>query len=421
MQHKLYRFATPRQAMLWRSFSAVPEPASRPIRRATGAAGGPPRRTIGAFLVAVAVVALAGCVAAGPSAATTHPASSSLEPTGSSTETAPAAASGQPLATPAPSDASTAPTPTVTPGLVPAKADLSIKCGPSEEGAFPMEKGGSIYVGCTYYGDFGAILVVDATKGRVTKTLKLSRWGYLQAVDHGIWVSWSGVCAQPSCGSHIERLDPATGRVTLHLDDQAIAAAGLGYIWSRALDGSMIRIDVATLARTTIPFPYDWAVAACGSLFGVDAGGYHRLDLGTGALLSDIADSKGVNGLTDVNGQCWGVVTDNAQRRAQFVRIGKTAVDYRGPWIMGPTHAPTLQIIGSGFWLTEGMPSDYTIYHLQQVDPTTGNLLGTAWAVPGSLPEVVAAGGRIWRMDSISYALQRLTISSDPLATPPAP
>jgi hypothetical protein len=97
MQHRLGRFATPHQAMLRRSFSAVPEPPSRPIRRATGAAGGPPLRTIGAFLVAVAVVALAGCGAAGQSEGTAYPASSSLEPADSSTETAPAPA---PSATP---------------------------------------------------------------------------------------------------------------------------------------------------------------------------------------------------------------------------------------------------------------------------------------------------------------------------------
>jgi hypothetical protein len=286
-----------------------------------------------------------------------------------------------------------------------------------------MVDGDSIYVGCPDYGEYGAILVVDANAGRITRTLKLSHLADLKAVDHGIWVDWGRACTQPGgCAEYVERLDPATGRVTFHLDHQAIVAAGLGYIWVYATAGSIARIDVTTLASTTIPFAYSYAAVACGSLFGVDDGGYHRLDPATGARLADIADSKGVWGLTDVSGQCWGIVTDDAQRRAQFVRMGQTAVDYRGPWIAGPKYAPTLRIIGNGFWLIGSV--DYDFDGLQQVDPATGRLLGTAWAVPGSasLAEVVAAGGRIWRMDEgYSYALQRLNISSHPLATPPAP
>jgi hypothetical protein len=303
-----------------------------------------------------------------------------------------------------------------------AKADLSIKCGSTDLGNFPMVYGDTIYVDCPDYGEHGAILVVDATTAKVMKTLNLSRLADLRAVEHGIWVDWSRACPQgSSCVAYLDRLDLATGRVTLHLDDHLIAAAGLGYVWTGASAGSLTRIDTTTLAMATMPFSYT-PVVACGSLFGLDGDGYHRLDPATGARLADIADSKGVWDLTDVNGQCWGIATDDAQRRAQFVRIGQTAVDYRGPWIAGPKYAPTLLIMGDGSWLTESVSTDNELYRLQQVDPATGKLLGTAWAVPGSLAEVVAAGGRIWRMDDgYTYTLQRLNISSDPLATPPAP
>ena len=424
MRRRLGHSTTLRQTTSLRSFSVLVEPGPPPIHAATRAGDGRRLRTIEALFAALAVAALAGCTAAGPSTLATYPASSSLEPSRSSTETAPAPASGQPVATSTPDDMPTAPstpTPTLPPGLVLAKADLSIKCGSTDLGNFPMVYGDTIYVDCPDYGEHGAILVVDATTGRVAKTLNLSRLADLQAVDHGVWVDWSRACvAGSSCPAYLERLDPETGRVTLHLDDHLIAAAGLGYVWTGASPGSMTRIDTTTLAMTTIPFPYT-PVVACGSLLGYDGDGYHRLDPTTGARLADVADSKGVSVPTDVNGQCWGIVTDNAQRRAQFVRMGQTAIDYRGPWISGSRYAPDLRIMGNAFWLTESASADYELYRLQQIDPATGKLLGTAWAVPGFLTEVVAAGGRIWRMDDgYTYTLQRLNISSEPLATPPA-
>ena len=386
------------------------------------------------LLVGVAAVALTGCVAAGPSAETVYPASSSLderspEPTVSPTEVYLAPASSQPVTTSAPSDVPTAqsapgqstPAPTLPPGLVLARADVSIKCGSTDLGNYLMVSDGLIYVDCPDYGQHGAILKVNPTTAKVTKALKLSRLGDLRAVDHGIWVDWSRACAQSGCVGYLERLDPATGQVTLHLDDHVIAAAGLGYVWVFESPGIATRIDTTTLARTTIPLPYQPEVA-CDSLFGVDGDGYHRLDPATGALLADIADSKGVSHLTDVNGQCWGIVTDVAQPRAQFVRIGQTAVDYRGAWISGPNYAPDVYILGDGFWLTESVPGGDELYRLQQVDPTTGQPLGTAWAVSGIPSELAAAGGRIWWMNDLhNYELERLNISSDPLFTPPAP
>jgi hypothetical protein len=393
-------------------------------------------RVAHALLIGVAALALTGCVEAGPSVETPDPASSSLDersPDSASTPTAvtlsPASSqpattstpSGPPIshATPAPST----PVPSLPPGLVLARADVSIKCGSTDLGNYLMVSDGLIYVDCPDYGQHGAILEVNPTTAKVTKTLMLSRLGDLRAVDHGIWVDWPGMraCAQSGCVAYLDRLDPATGQVTLHFDDSLIAAAGLGYVWVFESPDIATRIDTKTLARTAIPLPGGLEVA-CGSLFSVGLDGYHRLDPATGALLADIADSKGVSHLTDVNGQCWGIVTDVAQPRAQFVRMGQTAVDYRGAWISGPNYAPELEIIGDGFWLTQPPPAGYEFYRLQQVDPTTGLSLGTAWAVPGIPVELVAAGGRIWWIDDRQDdALERLNITSDPLFTPPAP
>ncbi len=386
--------------------------------------------------LAIAAVALAGCVGADRSPS---PRPSAWMPAGSLDDESPsptASPSASPTSTPTQEATPTpapplqpTPRPTLPPGTVLAKADVSIQCGTGDLGNFLTVDGPSIYIDCPSYGDNGAILVVDAASGRLLKKLPLARMSDLKAIDHGIWVDWSRACtAGSACPSFLERLDPATGRASFHLDGRTIAAHGLGYVWLLGPTGQVTKIDTATLATSTIPFK-SWPTVACGSLFGSDDAGYHRFDPATGGLLADIPGSKGIVFQDEVGGQCWGSVTDNNQGAARFVRIGASAVEFEGAWIPGPTRidvdgkphqlAPDLLVLDGAFWVRSSIDADRE--RLQQVDPASGKLLGTAWVIPFS-GTIAAAGGRIWITNEVGESLlQRLNVSSAPLRPSTSP
>ncbi len=259
--------------------------------------------------------------------------------------------------------------------------------------------GNDIYVLCPDYGAYGSILVVDASAGRVARKLALTHFAYPIVVDQGVWTKkGGGPCVESqACVPWVERLDPQTGSVTFHLDQNYVGHT-TGYVWTADASGSLSRIDVATLVRTP-------AQSIEGSIFA--------------GPCADVAgtNSPDVTSVAEVGEQCWGAASDASQGRARFVRFGPGGIDYESPWVAAPRGMPDLMILDGAFWMFARVDDDHDEF--VQVDPTTGQTLGTKWSVGDG--DLFVAGGKVWHLEvEHDYRLVRLAIGSQSLWSGPA-
>jgi hypothetical protein len=304
------------------------------------------------------------------------------------------------------------PTPAPPPGTTVAKVTITTSCqAAGDDYETRAASGTTFYAQCVDDpdGSAGTLYAIDTRTGNVAARYQ-SVWGAF-AVDHGVWVTTPRNEYDIASIYEISRIDISTGRQTFHLAGWRGVADGLGYIWAvpSEADKKAMRIDPVTAARTVIAWPYRNLNIACGSLWGFDSAGLHRVDPMTGALLSTIPDSSGIDELVEVDGRCWGM------SNSRIVRIGTSAVEFRGPVVA----ADRIEGFGGTLWGVKG--SGYWT-KLQRIDPATGQLVGQTWAIPSAM-SIWEAGGYVWfdRVDNLMVCRLDVPLEPLPSAPPSAP
>lgn len=193
-------------------------------------------------------------------------------------------------------------------------------------------------------------------------------------------------------------IDQATGETSVlaQVPTNQLATVGLGGIWVRDTQLTLLDPETGALLRT-LPVATSYGVdVACGALWSWTTGPapdqgstfwlLQRLDPETGAVLLEV-NLPGMldQHLVDANGACFAVSRDSD--RATLYRI-----DPQQGLTRTVELTTDIQVSGGTFWTwtPDGI--------VQQIDPATANPIGSAWQLPSEDLRVTAKGTADWRL-----------------------
>jgi virginiamycin B lyase len=219
--------------------------------------------------------------------------------------------------------------------------------------------GGSVWVGNNA---LDSVARIDAATDRVVATIRVGDrpLGLAYDADHGsVWVADFGDAA-------VTELDASTNAVVARAvipGEHEDVALGFGWVWIPSEEGTLTRIDPATLTVTgTIPIAADpdFALVAAGSVWTTAYAGsvISRIDPATARVAATFPAHRGLQGI---------------------------AFD------------------GSDFWA-----ADYDEGRLFRLSPADGSILGH-WSTDGGPRDVLVAAGSIWVANSRAETVLRLT------------
>jgi hypothetical protein len=283
---------------------------------------------------------------------------------------------------------------------------------------------------------------VDLTTNKVTATYRYkTTMTYIEnmTVDGGsLWleaiVGGSGCAGDCHGWRRLERFDIETGKNTVEIPDVGLAGSSAGYIWARdslVENGPLRKLDPKTgKEKGRIPFNMGIAQFACGSLWGITSSNWatadtsttlDRIDPADGAVLASFTVPGLLWSLHSVGTECWACVEPGgadpytAYYTDQFIRIGKSEVDYTSPLFhlenkSGSTSTTFVDIQGGSFWLVSDDRGATAT--LQRLDPSTWQPTGTPWQSGASGYQggpFAIIGGSVWVFDD-GGGLSRLDV-----------